>query len=183
MGQFLKDLEDLLPGYLHEICSRDYIPLQFVKNRHDDFSIAHLTALFEAYRRLDQVLDLGTLATQAIGEDSWGCMRCGFCCTSMRPGPVEAFTYRNWIDANAPVAWFYSARKKENRNRVYRCWYHNGVRLRMCPFMFINLKDNRPFCSIYHMGDDLRPPVCSGFIPRHESCGQPRSAIEPWECN
>ena len=183
MGQFLKELENLLPGYLNEICSRDYIPFMHVKDRHEDLSVTHLTALFEAYQRLDQALDVETLATRTISEDSWGCMRCGFCCTFMRPGPVKASTYRSWMDADAPIAWFYSARREKSRNGVYRCWYHNGVRLRMCPFMFINLRDFRPFCSIYHMGDDLRPPVCSGFIPKHETCGQHRWLIEPWECN
>ena len=60
-------------------------------------------------------------------------------------------------------------------------WFHNGVRLRVCHFMFINLEDSRTFCSIYHMGDEYRPSMCSGYIPRHETCTSNKLDFPPWE--
>ena len=170
MGHFFQALEELLPGHLHKILKWDFIPFDHVKDRHSDLAGPPLTALFEAYLCLGRNLDLKALTSQNIAEDSWGCMRCGFCCTSMRPGPVTAATYRDWEKAEAPVAWFYSSSERRKGNLVYKCWYHNGVRLRICPFMFINRNDSRTFCSIYHMGDDFRPPVCTDFHPRHVTC-------------
>jgi len=170
MGHFLQALEELLPGHLHDILKWDFLPLTHLKDRHSDLFGPPLTALFEAYLILDDYLNLKTMASQDIPEDSWGCMRCGFCCTFMRPGPVTAATYRDWEKEGAPVAWFYNVRGKWKKNPVYKCWYYNGIRLRLCPFLFINRNDSMPFCSIYHMGDDFRPPVCSDFHPRHVTC-------------
>jgi hypothetical protein len=160
---------------LRKILGWDFIPWNHVKDLHDDLPGPPLIALFGAYLFLDRNLGLKALASQSIPEESWGCMRCGFCCTSMRPGPVKAPTYRSWEEAEAPVAWFYRPSGRRKRNLVYRCWYHNGVCLRICPFLLANRNDSRMFCSIYHMGNDLRPPVCSGFHPRHATC---RSGVD-----
>ena len=170
MDRYLRSLEELLPGHLHEILEWEFIPWDHLKDRHSDLSGPHLTALFEAYLYLNRHLDLKTQASQTIPEKSWGCMRCGFCCTSMRPKAVRSSTYQRWEKADAPVAWFYSFSGKVKKGRDYRCWYHNGIRLRICPFMFINLNDSRSFCSIYPMGDNFRPPACSSCNPRHETC-------------
>ena len=181
MANFSQTLEELLPGHLHKILDWDFVPWNHVKDHHNDLSNPSLTALLEAYLRLDEYLDLEDLASQTIPEESWGCKRCGFCCTSMQPGPVTAATYRNWEEAEAPVAWFYSARGKRKKNPVYRCWFYNDIRLRICPFMFTNRRDSRNFCSIYHMGDDYRPPVCSKYVPRHETCTSKFPDLDPWE--
>ncbi len=181
MGRSLRTLEELLPGYLRHMLSWDFLPWDHVGDHHSDLSDPSLTALFDAYLNLDSYLDLESIASQDIPEGSWGCSRCGFCCTSRRPGPVTADTIWNWEKAQAPIALFYSARGQNKRNPAYRCWYHNGIRLRICPFMFVNRNDSRPFCSIYHMGDDFRPPACSGYLPRHKTCNASSLEIEPWE--
>jgi len=181
VGRFLQALEKLLPVHLYDILDWDFIPFNHVKDRHSDLPGPPLLALFEAYLRLDRDLDLEALASQSVPEESWGCKRCGYCCASMRPNSVKASIYRNWEEAGAPVAWFYSTSGKINRNSIYSCWYYNGVRLRICPFMLINLWDLKPFCSIYHMGDDFRPSACSGYLPRHETCSVERITVEAWE--
>lgn len=177
----LAALKRILPHRLHEILDWDFIPLRHIEDRHRDLSAKHLTALFEAYHFISQNLDLEFLSSAEIPRDSWGCTRCGFCCTYMRPGPATDSTYRKWEEAGSPLIWFFSPQGASTRNPLYRCWYFNGVRLRMCPLMFTNRKDLRTFCSIYAMGDDLRPSACSRYIPRHETCTQRPSAIEPWE--
>ena len=181
MARFLQDLEELLPAHLHDLLKWEFIPWNHILDHHRDMSGPPLTALFDAYLSLNSHLGLKTLSSQNLPENTWGCMRCGFCCTSMRPGPVAAATYRYWEKAGVPVALFYKTRARRKTNPVYRCWYHNGVRLRICPFMFINLKDSRTFCSIYHMGDEYRPSMCSGYIPRHETCTSNKLDIPPWE--
>jgi len=181
MGSFRSTLRGVLPAHLSGILDWDFIPFEHIENRHRDLSTAHLTALFEAYIRLDQVLDIESLASAQIPEDSWGCMRCGFCCTDMRPGPVKASTYHEWERVGSPLAFFYSSRGTNTRKPVYRCWFSEGTRLRICPFMFTNRNDLRPFCSLYNMGDDLRPSACAKFIPRHKTCTQRQIDLEPWE--
>lgn len=176
-------VRNLLPDDQRGVLEWDHIPWSYVKNCHLDLPSEPLAALFDAYCRIDTVLDLDTIVKLELPEGSWGCMRCGHCCSSMQPGPVRHATYRRWHEAGAPVAWFYSPRGRAGKNPVYRCWYHNGVRLRICPFLFLNLADSRPICSIYHMGDDLRPPVCSKYVPLHETCTAKQIDPEPWESN
>lgn len=181
MERFLKTLEELLPDRLHAILAWDFLPFRQIKERHGDLSRPHLAALFESYQHIGESLDLEVLATRIIPVESWGCMRCGFCCTSMRPGSVSASVYRGWVQSQAPVARFYRSSGLGTGNRDYSCWYHGGVRLRMCPFMFINGNDSRPFCALYHMGDSFRPSVCSRYVPRHGTCTTREFRPEPWE--
>jgi hypothetical protein len=183
MVEFLRDLESLLPESLHPVLKWHFIPWGKVRERHADLTGPPLVALFEAYHSIDDLLNLESLAWKIVPEESWGCMRCGFCCSYMRPGPVPARLFLEWEKAGVPVAWFYKPRKKGKPNSTYRCWYNNGTRLRICPFMIVNLTDGKPFCSIYHMGDDHRPPVCSKYVPRHETCTAEKLDIEPWESN
>jgi hypothetical protein len=183
MDHYLMWLREELPGNLHSVLSWDFIPWSFVEDRHRNLPCAPLIALFDAYLLLDSHLDLEAMVSLEIPPQSWGCERCGYCCASMRPGPVKPSAYRAWEAAGAPVAWFYSPQGRRNKNSVYRCWYHNGVRLMICPFMFINRKDHRPFCAIYPMGNEFRPSVCSKYIPRHEACTSRPTEIEPWEIN
>jgi hypothetical protein len=181
MASFIQLLEEILPQSCNKVLTWEFVPWGFVRERHESLSDPALKALIDAYASIEHRLDLEEIASVIIQEDSWGCLRCGHCCTYMRPGPVTDPTYSRWQEADAPVAWFYQARKRTRKNRVYRCWFHEGIRLRMCPFLIINRNDSRPACSIYHMGDDFRPPVCCGFKPRHETCTSSRQELEPWE--
>ena len=182
MVSFLQSLKEILPEDQHRILQWEFIPWSYIKSHHTDLTSSSLTTLLEAYLLLEDHLNLESIVSQRIPEDSWGCMRCGFCCSSMRPGPVKAATYQAWKDAGAPVALFYKARRKRKK-RVYKCWYYRGVRMKMCPFMLINLNDSKPFCAIYHMGDEYRPSVCSNYVPRHEACTSKQMEFEPWEIN
>lgn len=181
MGSFTSALRGVLPAHLNGILDWDFIPFDHIEKRHGDLSAVHLTALFEAYLLLGQVLDLESLASVEIPEDSWGCMRCGFCCSNMRPGPVKASTYLEWKEAGSPLVLFYSSQGTKTKNPVYRCWFSKGTRLRICPFMLLNRIDLRAFCSVYGTGVDLRPSECSKYKPRHETCTGKQIELEPWK--
>ena len=92
MTTFVHLLNEELPDHLKEVLAWDFIPWSYVKERHNDLSEPALTALFDAYVRIEQRLDLAEIASSVIPEDSWGCLRCGFCCVYMRPGPVKTPT-------------------------------------------------------------------------------------------
>jgi hypothetical protein len=159
-----------LPGDMHHILDREYLPWNLIKARHGDHPLAPLTALLDAYCAADRILDLGTLATINIPEDSSGCLRCGSCCAYLRPGAVSGRTYMDWRIRGRPVAMFYSPVENWPAGSSYNCWFHNGVRLRMCPFLMMNLNDGLPFCCIHHMGKRHRPGACSRFQPDPPAC-------------
>jgi hypothetical protein len=159
-----------LPRHLHDILEWDFIPWDYVKNRHGDVPNDPFIALFDAYYQLGDLLDLEALSLQVIPEYGGNCLRCGSCCAYMRPGTVSASTYRKWEERGALVAMFYSPVGRKKRNPTYSCWFNNGTRLRLCPFMFMNRNDQKPFCAIHHMGRDYRPRACSRFHPNPPIC-------------
>lgn len=170
MNYYLTSLRGELPEHLHTILSWDFIPWNFVKNRHSDRPNNPLLALLEAYSSLDSLLDLESLASMALPSYPGGCLRCGSCCAFMRPGAVSVRTYRRWEKTGVPVALFYSPVGKKKPYSTYNCWYNNGERLRMCPFLLMNRIDSMPFCSIHHLGREFRPRACSRFPPNPPTC-------------
>ncbi|MDF1527370.1 MAG: hypothetical protein RRA15_13065 [bacterium] len=124
MTHFLQALEGLLPAHLHDLLACEFLPWSHILEHYSDMSGPPLTALFDAYQSLHSHLDFKALSSQNLPEDSWGCMRCGFCCTSRRPGPVTAATYRHWEKVGAPVALFYKTRARRKKNPVYICCLH-----------------------------------------------------------
>lgn len=142
-----------------------------MKNRHGDLPNTPLIALLEAYLRLDDLLDMESLSLMEIPPpDSGGCLRCGSCCTYLRPGAVSGRTWRRWERSGMPVAYFYSPFKGKDTPSSYTCWFNNGVRLRMCPFLLLNRMDGKPFCCIHHLGRHHRPRACSRFAPNPPIC-------------
>lgn len=170
MDNYLTSLREELPEHLHTILSWDFIPWNFVKNRHSDRPNNPLLALLEAYSSLDSLLDLESLASMALPSYPGGCLRCGSCCAFMRPGAVSVRTWRRWEKTGVPVALFYSPVGKKKPYSTYNCWYNNGERLRMCPFLLMNRIDSMPFCSIHHLGREFRPRACSRFPPNPPTC-------------
>jgi hypothetical protein len=170
VDHYLETLREELPDNLHPVLFWKFIPWNFIKNRHGDQPNTSLIALLEAYSELNNLLDLESLASMILPSDSGGCLRCGSCCTYMRPGAVSGRTFRKWISSGIPVALFYSPVGKREPFTTYNCWYNKGQRLRMCPFLLINLHDSRPFCSIHHMGREYRPGTCSRFPPNPPLC-------------
>ena len=170
MDHYLMSLRGELPEHLHTILSWDFIPWTFVKNRHGDHPNTPLVALLDAYYRLNGILDLESIASAIIPSDSGGCLRCGSCCTYLRPGAVSGRTWRRWEKTEVPVALFYDPVGKKKPHFTYNCWFNNGVRLRMCPFLLMNRNDSKPFCSIHHLGREFRPRACSRFPPNPPTC-------------
>ena len=170
VDHYLEALRIELPENMHPILSWEFLPWNFIKNRHGDQPNTPLIALLEAYSDLNDLLDLESLASMTLPSDSGSCLRCGSCCTYMRPGAVTGRTFRRWVSSGIPVALFYRPVGKRGSSTTYICWYNRGQRLRMCPFLLINLQDARPFCSIHHMGREYRPSTCYRFPPNPPLC-------------
>jgi hypothetical protein len=167
---YLESIRGEIPSHLHGILKWDFIPWSYVKSRHGDQPNTSLISLLDAYRILGDLLDLPSLASTTIPDDSSGCLRCGSCCSYMRPGAVSGRTYRRWEQNGMPVARFYGPVGKRNPRSSYTSWFNCGVRLRICPFMLINRVDWKPFCCIHHMGREYRPRACSRFAPNPPVC-------------
>ena len=183
MDKFFRSLGEEVPGHLHHILAWDFIPWSYVRCRHGDFPNEPLVALLDVYSQLAELIDLEALCSQVIPEFSGACLRCGSCCAYKRPGPVSASTYRKWEELGAPVARFYSPVdepvEEEEKDPTYHCWFNNGTRLRLCPFLFVNRIDQNPFCAIHHLGDENRPPPCSAFEPQPPLCQTAPVIIAP----
>jgi hypothetical protein len=170
VAHYLDSLRAELPEDLHPILLWDFLPWNFIRARHGDHPLTPLKALLKAYAILNGVFDLGSLAMMKLPSDSSGCLRCGSCCAYLRPGAVSGRTYRKWEMESVPVAHFYSPVKNRIKDSTYTCWFNNGTRLRMCPFLLLNLVDGKPFCCIHHMGKRYRPRACSRFQPNPPVC-------------
>lgn len=170
MDLFRQELSAVLPVHLCDLVSAEWIPWEMVRRRHGDLPNDPLVALFDAYHLiLSRSHPVEALAAQRIPDDSSRCLRCGTCCTHMRPGAVSAATYRRWKERGTLAGEFYMA-VGEGRNRRYTCWFFGGVRLRICPLLFRNLEDGRPFCSVHHLGRRHRPSACARFQPNPPTC-------------
>ena len=162
---FKESLTGMLPDHLGGLVSMEWIPWKWIENRHSDLPAKELMALFEAYSLVADTIPVDSLASRTFPEDPEGCQRCGYCCTCLRPGIVSFETFRMWWEQDALAAKFYRPVGRW-RNSRYKCWYYQGVRLRICPLLFRSARDGKTFCSIHHLGDHFRPPVCV----RHRTC-------------
>ncbi|MDF1535853.1 MAG: hypothetical protein P1S46_05035 [bacterium] len=163
-------LPEQVPGYLQDILQWDLIPWNHVKDRHGDSPDEPLISLLDAYRQLGELVDLWSLSSRTIGEYEGTCTRCGSCCAHRRPGSVSSSTYRRWLEMELPVAMFYNQDDGADPGSSFSCWFHKGIRLRICPFLLVNLVDGKPFCAIHHTGNENRPPACSEFLPHPPTC-------------
>jgi len=177
MESFKENIREILPGELHEMVSREWIPWKWVEHSYADLPRDIITAHFYAYQLVDRTLEVEALASKAL-PDTGACLRCGTCCTIMSPGGVSASRHRKWRENGALIAQFYTPRKKK-RNSSFTCWFHNGVRLRMCPLLCLNQVDGSTFCVVYHQGDKFRAPTCARFRPNPPRCDLPLAMMMP----
>jgi hypothetical protein len=169
MLSYIRSLQIELPESLSRVVGWEFIPWDLVRHRHGDEPHDPLLALLKAYIVVARQINLEKLASGMIPSGSSTCLRCGTCCVHKRPGPVAPAIYDDWDKRKVPVARFY---RKVDRvsEAVYDCWFHEETRLRLCPFLMLNMADGRPFCSIHHLGDENRPPRCSAFEPCPPLC-------------
>jgi hypothetical protein len=167
---FRQKLSEFLPDHLTGLLAAEWIPWALVRQRHGDLPNDPVVALFSAYKNiLSSSHPVQELAACEIPPDSSGCLRCGTCCTFMRPGSVSAATYRKWKKRGALVSDFYKSVEK-GRNPRHTCWFFGGTRLRICPLLLQNSRDQKPFCSIHHLGRGYRPSACARFVPNPPLC-------------
>jgi hypothetical protein len=151
-----------LSARFRHLLSANWIPWSLVWRRHDEPHLEPMTALLSAYQHISQNPSILELSEQRIPVDSQGCLRCGACCSFMRPGQVSAVTFRKWQREGAVIENFFKAFGREEQP-TYHCWFFEGVRLRMCPLLLQNVLDGRTFCAVHHHGPDQRHPACSGY--------------------
>lgn len=167
---FRQTLSEVLPDHLTGLLSADWIPWALVQQRHGDLPNDPVIALFSAYDHLmNRSFPVNDLAASVIPPDFSGCLRCGTCCTFMRPGAVSAATHRKWEKKGTLVSEFYGPVGK-GRNPRHSCWFYGEIRLRICPLLLQNKKDGKPFCSVHHLGPGHRPPACARFQPNPPLC-------------
>lgn len=179
MDPFRQTLSEVLPDHLTGLLTARWIPWALVRQRHGDLPNDPVVALFSAYHYLlTRSFPAEKLSRSLIPGDSSGCMRCGTCCTFMRPGAVSANTYRKWEDRGALVSKFYEPVSR-GRNPRHNCWFYGGVRLRICPLLLQNIRDSNPFCSIHHLGPEHRPAACARFRPDPPLCSTGQVLLVP----
>ncbi len=165
----IEAVRKIIPDYLDDLLNKEWIPSDWIARCHPDLQEGPLTALFEAYLFLSRKLDLASLSNHDIPEDTASCLRCGWCCTCLRPGYVSDSTVSVWRKRGAVVEEFYRPVGR-GWSRRHGCWFFGQVRLRICPLLLRNRRDGKVFCTIYHMGSKFRPPACSRYQPNPPSC-------------
>ncbi len=168
--KFKRSTRELLPRPLRRVSRRKWIPWSWIERLHQELPEENLQALFAAYRLISTELPINTLASRSIPGEYAGCHRCGYCCAQLNPGPVEKYEFDKWVDRKALIKDFFHACERPRSPPHFDGFYFQGVRLKQCPFLLVNPKDNKQFCSVYHFGPGHRPSACENFRPNYPRC-------------
>jgi hypothetical protein len=158
-----------------------WIPWRWIRRRYSPGSWAELGALFGAYQRIHSILDIDSIRSDIPPRrETDPCRRCGECCAQLLPEPVPDFEVLSWAAAKNPAHLFHAPITEGPRaGRFHTGWYHNGVRLRMCPLLLRDPASGDKFCVVYHFGPGHRPPGCEGFRPNWPHCEVSQRPLVP----
>ena len=158
-----------------------WIPWRWIRRRYSPGAWEELAALFNAYHRLNSIMDIEKIRSKIpprTKDDP--CRRCGRCCVELLPEPISDERILNWADAGNPAHMFHAPITEGPRaGRFHTGWYHNGVRLKMCPLLLHNHATGNNFCAVYHFGPGHRPPGCEGFRPNWPHCEVSQRPLVP----
>ena len=163
------------PGGLH------WIPWRWIRRRYSPGAWQEMATLFNAYHYLHSNMDIEKIRSK-IPSRSRGdaCRRCGQCCAELLPEPVSDEKIHYWISAGNPAHVFHAPiTEGPMAGRFHTGWYHNGVRLKMCPLLFSDPVTGSRFCIVYHLGPGHRPPNCEGFRPNWPHCEVSQRPLVP----
>jgi hypothetical protein len=168
----IEDYQAAIPPELNDLSHSRWIPWPWIRKSYTPASPIPLTALFEAYDIIASNVDLDQLASEAVLDESGECVRCGTCCTSLDPGIVEQARLDHWEESGAITGHFFReiARHSESE-RFYYGWFHEGLKLRLCPLLFMADESATYFCAVYHLGSGYRPEGCVDFRANPPGCG------------
>ena len=139
-----------------------------------------MSALFRAYRRITNTIDIDRIA-RSLGDGKQDrCGRCGTCCATLNPGPMPSVRYREWRSAENPLGGFLKVVARPSANEAwYAGWFMDDIRLRMCPLLFYCTENDAHFCAVYHYGSGQRPEACETFRPNPPHCAVSQRPLVP----
>ncbi|UCF88719.1 MAG: hypothetical protein JSV70_00210, partial [bacterium] len=83
--------------------------------------------------------------------------------------------YEAWISGGTLTGLFFREVARPSADESwYAGWFHNGVRLRICPLLYYCPETRKHWCAVYHLGQGHRPEACESFLPNPPFCGTPR---------
>ena len=148
-----------------------WIPWKWVRRNYTTGAPKPLSVLFDAYRVVSYFVDLGRLAPDASGTEG-GCLRCGTCCSTLTTGLTDQERYRFWMSSRTLTGLFFREVARPSADeRWYAGWFHNEIRLRICPLLYYYPETGEYWCAVYHLGPKHRPEACETFLPTHPDCG------------
>ncbi len=166
---------------LHKPGGLPWVPWSWIRRRYSSGAWGNLATLFNAYHRIQSIVDIEEVIS-TIPPRAWNdaCRRCGQCCAELLPEPVPDETILHWVDAGNPAHMFHAPITEGPRaGRFHTGWYHNGVRLNMCPLLLRDPATGNKFCVVYHFGPGHRPPGCEGFRPNWPHCEVSQRPLVP----
>jgi len=158
-----------------------WIPWKWVRKSYPPGAWREMAPLFDAYRCIYLALDIeGIRSRVRPRQKNDACRRCGQCCAQLLPEPVSDDRILSWVDAGNPAHLFHAPiTEGPCSGRFHTGWYHNGVRLRMCPLLLRDPDTGDKFCAVYHFGPGQRPPGCEGFKPNWPHCEVSQRPLVP----
>ena len=173
MGEYpIADYRAAIPPELKDLSHSKWIPWPWIRKSYSPASPKPLAALFKAYDIIASNIDLDQLATEAVYDESGECIRCGTCCTSLDPGIVDQARLDHWEKTCAVTGHFFKeVARHSDSERFYYGWFQDGIKLRLCPLLFMANESTTYFCAIYHQGPGNRPEGCEIFQPNPPNCG------------
>ena len=168
-------IEDYRSALTHELRGTSHspwIPWKWVRRNYTPGAPKPLSALFDAYRIVSNYVELGGLVPEAIGTENSGCIRCGTCCSSLSTGLTDQKRYRYWIASRTlTVLFFREVARPSADESWYAGWFHNDIKLRICPLLYYCPETEKYWCAVYHLGHGHRPKACETFLPTPPVCG------------
>ncbi len=158
-----------------------WIPWRWIRRRYSPGAWKELATLFSAYQRIHSVIDIEEIRSKIPPRQvDDACRRCGECCAQLLPEPVSDERILRWADAGNPAHMFHAPITEGPRaGKFHTGWYHNGVRLKICPLLLRDSATGDKFCVVYHFGPGHRPPACEGFRPNWPHCEVSQRPLVP----
>jgi hypothetical protein len=121
------------------------------------------------------MVELGSLAPNEAGSVDSDCLCCGTCCSNLSPGITDQERYGGWIASGTLTGLFFREVARPSADESwYAGWFHQGIKLRICPLLFYCPETEKHFCAVYYLGQGHRPEACETYQANPPDCAAPR---------
>ena len=176
----IRDYRLVLPEGLRDVSRCRWIPWTWIRRNYSNSATGPLVILFDAYQMVSALSDMDVLLQGAFGETADMCKRCGTCCAVLNPGFIDQERYRSWNHSGTLTGRFFQESPRPGASGSwYAGWYHNGIRLRMCPLLYYCPEHDSHWCAVYHLGPGHRPEACETFHPNPPHCEVSQRPLVP----